>query len=210
MSNFANEALCSAQIFAQKNSFKNDIFTDTDELENISRVIAVIKEKIDTTARGYHKVQKLFKEINKSKYELNIEIFQKKKELEKISMDLSQLKQIYNDYNLKYENIEELSIIDKQSKPIFMRELKNIEKSFINSNEDYVLILKEKVEIINQNLNEIESRRDEKDYLIALKDNAFEKLKVKENELNNCRNQLAMLLIEEKQIILNEKKIEQD
>lgn len=203
MLNFANEALGSAQIFTQKDSFKNNIFTDTNELENISRVIALIKEKIDTTSLGY---QKKFKEKNRKKFDLNQRIFQKRKEFEKISMDLSQLKQIYNDYNLKYEDIEELTIIDRQSKPIFMRELKNIEESFINSDEDYILVLKEKLEIINQNLNEIAARREEKNHLIALKDNAFKKLKNKEKELNNCKNQLSILLIEEKQIIL--KKIE--
>lgn len=203
MLNFANEALGSAQIFTQKDSFKNNIFTDTNELENISRVIALIKEKIDTTSLGY---QKKFKERNRKKFDLNQRIFQKRKEFEKISMDLSQLKQIYNDYNLKYEDIEELTIIDRQSKPIFMRELKNIEESFINSDEDYILVLKEKLEIINQNLNEIAARREEKNHLIALKDNAFKKLKNKEKELNNCKNQLSILLIEEKQIIL--KKIE--
>lgn len=203
MLNFANEALGSAQIFTQKDSFKNNIFIDTDKLENISRSIALIKENIDTTSLGY---QKKFKERNRKKFDLNQRIFQKRKEFEKISMDLSQLKQIYNDYNLKYEDIEELTIIDRQSKPIFMRELKNIEESFINSDEDYILVLKEKLEIINQNLNEIAARREEKNHLIALKDNAFKKLKNKENELNNCKNQLSILLIEEKQII--PKKIE--
>lgn len=226
MLNFANDAIGSTQIFTKKNSLEKNIFTDNNELENISRLIAVIKEKIDITTQGYQIVEKLFKENSRKKYELNQKISQKKKEIEKISVDLTQLKKIYNDYNLKYENVEELSIIDNKSEPIFRRELKNIENLLIKSNDynlfkknymqihqveiinekissegDNKLDLKEKLEIINQNLNEILSRRDEKNRLIVLKENAFRKLKLKEHELNSYENQLTILITQEKQLI---------
>ena len=66
-------------------------------------------------------------QIFTQKNSLNHKIYQKKKKLEKISAQLNQLKEIYNDCNMKYENIEELSIIDTKSEPIFTQELKNIE-----------------------------------------------------------------------------------
>ncbi|MDD2896532.1 MAG: hypothetical protein PHG81_11015 [Aliarcobacter sp.] len=226
MLNFANDAIGSTQIFTQKNSLEKNIFTDTNELENISRLIAVIKEKIDITTQGYQIVEKLFKENSRKKYELNQKISQKKKEIEKILADLTQLKKIYDDYNLKYENVEELSIIDNKSEPIFRRELNNIENLLIKFSEynlfkknykqihqveiinekissegDNKLDLKEKLEIINQNLNEILSRRDEKNRLIVLKENAFRKLKLKEHELNSYENQLTILITQEKQLI---------
>ena|GEM_PF-6501936 len=212
MLNFANETLGTTQIFTQKNSFKKNILIETNELENIIKLIAVIKEKIDTTAQGYQKVEKLFKELNRKKYELNQKISQKKKEFEKLSIDLNQLKNIYNDCNLKYENIEELSIIDAKSEPMFRRELKKIKELLINykqvhqngeifPNEDNELDLKEKLQIINQNLNEITYRRDERNHLIVLKNNAYKKLKVKKYELNSCENQLTMLITQEKQLI---------
>lgn len=141
---------------------------------------------------------------------LNHKIYQKKKELEEISTQLKQLKEIYNDCNMKYENIEELSIIDKKSEPIFTQELKNIENQLIKLNEKKFLHnqneldLREKLEIINQNLNEIIHRKDEKNCLIILKDNAFKNLKVKENELNICENQLAILISQKEQFILND------
>lgn len=138
---------------------------------------------------------------------LNHKIYQKKKEFEKISAQLDQLKKIYNDCNMKYENIEELSIIDKKSEPIFIQELKNIENNLIESNEkkslykETELDLREKLEIINQNVNEIIYRRDEKNRLIILKDNALKNLKAKENDLNICEKQLAILVLQKQQLI---------
>jgi len=149
-------------------------------------------------------------QIFTQKNSLNHKIYQKKKELEKISAQLNQLKEIYTDCNMKYENIEELSIIDKKSEPIFTQELKNIENQLIKLNEkkflhnENELDLREKLEIINLNLNEIIHRKDEKDSLIILKDNAFKNLKVKENELNICEKQLTILISQKEQFTLND------
>ena len=149
-------------------------------------------------------------QIFTQKNSLNHKIYQKKRELEKISAQLNQLKEIYNDCNMKYENIEELSIIDTKSEPIFTQELKNIENQLIKLNEknfphnENELDLREKLEIINQNLNEILHRKDEKNRLIILKDNAFKNLKVKENELNICEKQLAILMLQKEQLTLND------
>lgn len=146
-------------------------------------------------------------QIFTQKNSLNHKIYQKKKELEKISAQLDQLKKIYDDCNMKYENIEELSIIDKKSEPIFIQELKNIENNLIESNEkkslykETELDLREKLEIINQNVNEIIYRRDEKNRLIILKDNALKNLKAKENDLNICEKQLAILVLQKQQLI---------
>lgn len=141
-------------------------------------------------------------QIFTKKNSLNQKIYQKKKELEKILMDLSQLKQMHNDYNLKYENIEELSIIDRQSEPIFIQELQLIklnERKYLY--EENELGLREKFEIINQNINEIMHRRDEKNRLITLIDNALKNLKAKENDLNICEKQLAILVLQKQQLI---------
>ena len=94
--------------------------------------------------------------------------------------------------------------------PIFIQELKNIENQLIKLNEknfphnENELDLREKLEIINQNLNEILHRKDEKNRLIILKDNAFKNLKVKENELNICEKQLAILMLQKEQFTLND------
>ncbi len=144
---------------------------------------------------------------------LNHKIYQKKKELKKILAQLSQLKEIYNDCNMKYENIEELTIIDRKSEPIFIHELKNIENNLTKLNEEKSaykeseLDLREKLEIINQNVNEIMNRRDEKNRLIILKKSAFENLKEKEKELNICEKQLAILMLEKQQNISIDSKI---
>ena len=149
-------------------------------------------------------------QIFTQKNSLNHKIYQKKKKLEKISAQLNQLKKIYNDCYMKYENIEELSIIDRKSEPIFIEELKNIENQLIklsqkkSLNNEKELDLREKLEIINQNVNEILHRRDEKNRLIILKDNAFKNLKVKENELNICEKQLAILMLQKEQLTLND------
>ena len=149
-------------------------------------------------------------QIFTQKNSLNHKVYQKKKEFEKISAQLNQLKEIYNNWNMKYENIEELSIIDTKSEPIFSQELKNIENQLIKLNEEKSLYneneldLREKLEIINQNVNEIIHRKDEKNRLILLKDNAFKNLKVKENELNICEKQLATLISQKEQFILND------
>lgn len=141
-------------------------------------------------------------QIFTQKNSLKHKIYQKKKELAKISTQLNQLKKIYNDCNMKYENIEELSIIDAKSEPIFIEELKNIEKQLINLDgekflkKENELDLREKLEIINQNLNEILHRKDEKNCVINLKDNALKNLKVKENDLNICEKQLAILMLQ--------------
>ena len=149
-------------------------------------------------------------QIFTQKNSLNHKIYQKKKKLEKISAQLNQLKKIYNDCYMKYENIEELSIIDRKSEPIFIEELKNIENQLIKLSQkksldnEKELDLREKLEIINQNVNEILHRRDEKNRLIILKDNAFKNLKVKENELNICEKKLAILMSKKEQLTLND------
>ena len=152
-------------------------------------------------------------QIFTKKNSLNHKIYQKKKELKKILAQLSQLKEIYNDCNMKYENIEELTIIDRKSEPIFIHELKNIENNLTKLNEEKSaykeseLDLREKLEIINQNVNEIMNRRDEKNRLIVLKKSAYENLQEKEKELNICEKQLAILMLEKQQNISIDSKI---
>lgn len=67
-------------------------------------------------------------------------------------------------------------------------------------------ILKEKLEIVEENLTKITNRRKEKDSVIFQKDEASKNLKQSENELNNCEKELLIVQSNVKQLKIDEEK----
>ena len=104
----------------------------------------------------------------------------------------------------KVESKIESSTLELEKIDNHIKSIKALFKSAkITFDEQSEITLKEKIETINQNLNEIINRRDEKDRLLVLKDVAAKNLKLKEDDSNLCEKQLAIFEKNDKQLTLD-------